>query len=294
MYWSATSTAVPPSRPIDVDRAVVERFLVPVEVAHERLQAALEVEGALAIAPLVDERDPHALVEVGGLAQALADRVELVVRGLEHLGIGPEARPGALAGPLRPELLDRTEGLAALVFLRPDVPVTGGFDAHPLGQGVHDAHADAVEAAGDLVAAAAELAAGMQDRVDDFHRVLAGRVLADGYAAAVVLDDDRGVGLDRDLDRRRVAGHRLVDRVVDDLPDEVMQAARIGRADVHARASTDGLEAFEDLDRRGRVVGRTRLRALGLRRSGVLGDRRGGGLGAGGFVGHAFPPVRRS
>ena len=52
-----------------------------------------------------------------------------------------------------------------------------------------------------------------------------------------------------------MAGHRLVDRVVDDLPDEVMQAALVGRADVHARAAADGLEALEDLDAGGGVVG---------------------------------------
>src|SRR5690349_22203104 len=39
----------------------VERFLVPVEMAHERLQAALEVERLLAVDSLVDVGDPHAL-----------------------------------------------------------------------------------------------------------------------------------------------------------------------------------------------------------------------------------------
>ena len=54
---------------------------------------------------------------------------------------------------------------------------------------------------------------------------------------------------------RRVAGHRLVDRVVDDLPDQVVQAARVGGADVHARPPADRLEALEDLDAFGRVRG---------------------------------------
>ena len=58
----------------------------------------------------------------------------------------------------------------------------------------------------------------------------------------------------RDLDVRGMAGHRLVDRVVDDLPHEVMQAADVGRADVHARPTPDGLEALEDLDGVGAVA----------------------------------------
>ena len=44
------------------------------------------------------------------------------------------------------------------------------------------------------------------------------------------------------------AGERLVDGVVDDLVDEVVQAAHAGRADVHAGPLADGLEALEDGD----------------------------------------------
>ena len=50
-----------------------------------------------------------------------------------------------------------------------------------------------------------------------------------------------------------VAGQRLVDGVVDDLPDQVVQAALAGGADVHARTLADRLEALEDLDRAGVV-----------------------------------------
>ena len=78
-------------------------------------------------------------------------------------------------------------------------------------------------------------------------------MLADGHAAAVVDVHEAAVRLDRDVDPRGVAGHRLVDRVVDDLPDEVMEAADIGRADVHARAAANRLEALEDLDALGGV-----------------------------------------
>ena len=41
---------------------------------------------------------------------------------------------------------------------------------------------------------------------------------------------------------------RLVDRVVDDLPDEVVQAASTGGTDVHARALAHRLESFENVD----------------------------------------------
>src|SRR5690606_12522160 len=93
-----------------------------------------------------------------------------------------------------------------------------------LGERVDDGRADAVQAAGDLVAAATELAAGMQDREHDLSGAAAELVVlldVDRDAAAVVAHGDRVVGMDEDLDRVAVAGERLVDRVVDDLPHEV-------------------------------------------------------------------------
>ena len=53
-----------------------------------------------------------------------------------------------------------------------------------------------------------------------------------------------------------VAGERLVDGVVDHLVDHVVQAgAVVGVADIHARPLAHGIEALEDLDRFGAVVG---------------------------------------
>src|SRR6185436_17343786 len=88
---------------LDVDRALVERLLVAVQVPHERHQAAFEVERPLPVDPLVAKRDPDALREVRGLAEALRDRVERVVDRLEHLRVGEELgrRPAAAAtGPI--------------------------------------------------------------------------------------------------------------------------------------------------------------------------------------------------
>src|SRR5205085_6884828 len=72
-------------------------------------------------------------------------------------------------------------------------------------------------------------------------------------AAAVVLDRGGAVGAQPDVDVPAVAGHRLVDGVVDDLEDEVVEPARRDVADVHGGPQADRLEAFQHLDRGGGV-----------------------------------------
>ena len=152
-------------------------------------QAALEVEVLLArgLDALVQQADVDALVEVGRLAQPLGDRLEAEVQGLEDLGVRLE-HGGRAVTPVRgADRRNRAARLAAVVVLRPDLAVASRLDVQPLGQRVDDADADAVEAAGDLVAAAAELAAGVEHGVDDLQGVLAGLLLpADRHAAAVV------------------------------------------------------------------------------------------------------------
>ena len=116
---------------------------------------------------------------------------------------------------------------------------------------------------------------------------------ADGHAPSVVGDLNRAVRENSNLDVARVACHGLVDRVVDDFPDEVVQPAGVGRADVHARASPNRIQAFEDLDAGCVVlVGRRLLgpAAFGFLRFG----RRLFGAAARELLGQAFPPVRRS
>jgi hypothetical protein len=72
--------------------------------------------------------------------------------------------------------------------------------------------------------------------------------LVDRDARAVVPDRDRVVRVDGHVDAVGTAREGLVHRVVDSLVDQVMEPPAAGRADVHARAQPDRLEAFEDGD----------------------------------------------
>src|SRR5262245_58683401 len=109
--------------------------------------------------------------------------------------------------------------------------------------------------------------------MNDLEGVLPGDVLADGDAAAVVLDLDDAFVHDGDPNPSRVAGHRLVDRVVDELPPAVVEPARVGRADVHAGPAPNGLEPFEDLDAFRGVVGAGALPGARCRRAVAIARR---------------------
>ncbi len=136
-----------------------------------------------------------------------------------------------------------------------DVPVRADGQVQRFGQRVDNRRADPVQAARDLVPAAAELAAGVQDGVGDGRRRNPlFRVDAGGDAAAVVLDPDDVPRQDIDLDPGTVPRQSLVDRVVDDLLDQMVQAGQAGRADIHTRALADRFQPFQHLDLRFIVV----------------------------------------
>src|SRR5205085_8058561 len=107
-----------------------------------------------------------------------------------------------------------------------------------------------------LVAATADLAGRMQGRHHDLGRgaTLVLGMLVDRDAPAVVRHTHGAVGAQRHLDPRAVPGHRLVDGVVDDLPDQVVEAARARRPDVHTGPLAHGIETLEHLDVLSRIV----------------------------------------
>ena len=127
-------------------------------------------------------------------------------------------------------------------------PVAEGIHRQPLGKRVDNRRAYAVQTAGIGIVFVAELAARMQTRINQFHaRYMQLRMLVHGHAAAVVPYRRRAVLMKRHQYFRGVAAQRLVNGVVDDLPQKMMQAAHAGGTDVHTRTHTYGVKAFEHL-----------------------------------------------
>ena len=191
---------------LEVDDVLVHRVLGLVDVRDEVSDPALVVELlGLPAGALVREDDAKAAGEEGGLAQALQQRRRVELGLLENLGVGKERdRRPRLVLARDADRLHLRRRLAARELLAVDLLVAANLHDEPLGEGVDDGHADAVQPAGDLVAVAAELPAGMQLGENDRER-----------RQALLRDD-----VDRDprarvSDRHRVVGmngHRRRDR----------------------------------------------------------------------------------
>ncbi len=242
----------------DHDRLGDQRLLRAVEIAHERRGAAL-VEELLALdvgVAVVGQHHLGAGVEERQLAQPVLDRGVVELDHGEGGGRRQERHLGAaLAVLARADDLERGHRHAVveldlmLLALAPDAALERRR------QRIDDRHADAVQAARNLVGVLVELAAGVQLGEHD----LGGRALgivvvvlldAGRDAAAIVAHRARAVGVQRDQALRCVSGQHLVDGVVDDLVDHVVQARPVvGVADVHAGALADGVEPLQHLDR---------------------------------------------
>ena len=103
-----------------------------------------------------------------------------------------------------------------------------------------------METARHLVPAPTELAPAVKPGERDLDSgQLVLRVDVGRDTAAVVDHPAPAVSQQGYIDMVAEARHRLVDRVVNDLPDEVVQPRRPGRPDEHARALADRVQALQ-------------------------------------------------
>ena len=237
----------------DVDDLLVQRLAraLAVQVVDEVDDAAVVLEAGLEALPaLVGEVDPQALGEEGHLAEALRERVALVVDRLEDLEVGHELDARAVAVGLR-ALLQLALRRAALVGLGPLVAVAPDGELELLRQRVD--HRDARRRGGRRRPCSRRRRRTCRRRAAPVSTTsAAGRFsfscIPTGMPRPLSVTVTRVVRVDGDLDLVALAGQRLVDRVVHDLVDEVMEAADARRADVHAGALAHRLEALEDGD----------------------------------------------
>ena len=239
----------------DEDRLVVQRRLVPVQVAHERGDPSLVAELMTLLGPLILDLDVNPGIEKGQLAEALRKRVVIHLQHRKNRRVSLEGDFGAAPGRLA-RSYDRGDRNATAVRLMPDRSIAVDLQFEAFGEEVDDRNADPVETPGDLVGIVVELSACVQLGHDDLGRgtsLFLVHVHRD--ATAVVLNGYRAVRVNDHRDSVGVAGQRFVDGVVDNLVHHVVQAGDVIRIpDVHPGTLTDGVQALENFDVFGCVV----------------------------------------
>ena len=210
-----------------INDVLVHRRFVVVELGDELADAALVAQLLPLLLPgaLVLHDDGETGVEKRLLPHTLEEHVIMIDRIVKHLGVGMEAHLRAVPVGFADDL-HLLRNVAAGEFHLVDAAVFEYAHLQPVRECVYHARADAVQTAGDLIAPAAELAAGVQHRIDDLERGLARLLLnVHGNAAAVVGHADALAVLNGYLDMRAEARERLVDGVIDDLIYQMVQTA---------------------------------------------------------------------
>ncbi len=222
----------------------MQHLLALVDEVHKALHAAGAGKVVFLATALVNQADAHAVVQEAQLAQPLGqDFVMEIVVFLEDVGVGQKVHLGAALFGFARHLHGRHVHAvhllhqpvlhkAACKFNAVDLAFTPHRQAQPFAQGVHAAHAHAVQAARHLVAVLVELAARMQLGQRDLSCAALGLVLvvhlhAGGDAAAVVHHADGVVGVDGHHNVVAMAGQRLVNGVVHHLEHQVVQAGAV-------------------------------------------------------------------
>ena len=209
---------------------------------------------ALFVAALILEADGQSLIQEGHFAQALGQGIEVEFDGLKDLAVGQEGNLGApffrLAGAL-----DVGKRFAAFIRLLPGVAVAPDFQLQRFGKSVDHRDAHAVQSAGDLIALGIELAARVQDGHDHFRGGAAFLfVHVHGNAAAIVGDGNRVIAVDDHGHEVAVTRQGFVHRVVNHLPNQMVQSHGPGRANVHRRPLPHRFQTAQNLDAIG-IVG---------------------------------------
>ena len=153
---------------------------------------------------------------------------------MENLAVGLECNrcTGVVSGS---DDFYRLAVFTALKPLKMDILAVVYLDLEPLGKRIYNGSANAVQTAGHLISASAELTAGMQHcKYDSGRRDTLGMVYCGRNAASVIYNADNVIRKYRYVDLGAVTCESLVNRVINDLVNQMMQTTLARGADVHA------------------------------------------------------------
>ena len=235
-----------------VDNLIVKGSLRTVQILDELLDSALIAEFLLVLGlhPVVPENDIQALCQEGHFPQTHLQGIVIKDSLLKNFLVRQEGHLGSGGFQIAvTDDLQLIDDVAPLIALEIHLSLASDLHLQPFGKSVYDGSAHAVEAAGYLVAPAAEFSAGVQDGKYHLHRRDPGLVVDPyGNAPSIVHHCDRIIRVDRHVDVLTEACQRLIHRIVYNLIHQMVKSAGGGTSNVHTRSFADGLQPFQDLD----------------------------------------------
>ena len=207
-----------------VDDLLMERRFILIDIGDKLADTALVAHGValLTAFTLVLDGDAETCIQEGLLTHTGVERFIVILHRVKHLVIGHEGDGGAAAVGVAHDgnlLGDCAAGEGHLVNLA----LLMHLHCQPLRKSVDDTGTHAVEAAGDLITAAAELTACVQ-HCKDHLKGRATRLLLNvhGDTTAIVADGNAVALIDGDGDLGTVARQRLINGVIHNLVDKMV------------------------------------------------------------------------
>lgn len=154
----------------------MEHVFVFIEMLHKGYDAPLVAEALLPgrLLPMVRDGDLKPLVQKGQLPHPAGEGIEAILHLVENFPVRQIGDGGAaIAFPAGSHHLHPGDRVPMVVFLAVDLAVPAHLRHQPCGQGVYHRQPHPMEAAGYLIAAAAEFAAGVEHRQRDLQGAFA-------------------------------------------------------------------------------------------------------------------------
>ena len=233
-----------------IENRIIQRLTAMIQKMYEFLDAALIVEGMLLL---------HALAQIGKVNfQPLCQKSRFAEPLLQHIII----KNGFLKNRIirqkmhiRPCDLgfahnsQRLCNIPTGIFLLMNFPIPMHLHHKPFGQRIYNRRTNAVQTAGNLISAAAEFTACMQNRKYHLQRAHAFLVIdINGNAAPVIHNGNGIIGVDFYGNLVTEPCKRFIHGVIYNFINQMMQTLCAGGADIHTGALSHRLQPFQNLN----------------------------------------------
>ena len=246
---------------VDIDHRLDQRLTACcVEILNKLLQTVVREEGfatefaILVLLAAVGEDQLNALVQVSQLAQTCCQNIVLILGRNEDVAIGLEGHDCTRRIDLTHNL-HRRSGSTLAVRLTIDLTIAMYLSDQFHRKGIHARYTYTVQTTRYFITVLIEFTAGVQHRQHDFESRLALLLVhIGGDTSTVILYGDRVVLVDGYLDVGAITRQSLVDRVIDNLINQVVQTLFAHITNIHCGSFAYCFKTFQHLNTGSRIL----------------------------------------